>query len=83
MIDGRDKPKIPSMFAKGTAQYNDFRYNISKIKLPNFKVICHKRATVWLRQVAKITNVCMVVGKFVPPPPPLPPPPPPPLYKRL
>ena len=46
MIDGTDKPKIPSMFAKGTAQYNEFRYNISKIKLPNFKVICLKRATI-------------------------------------
>ena len=45
MIDGTEKPKLPSKFAKGTARYNEFSYNISKIKLPNFKVICFKRAT--------------------------------------
>ena len=26
MIDGSEKPKIPSKFAKRTARYNEFRY---------------------------------------------------------
>ena len=26
MIDGTEKPKIPSKFAKRTARYNEFRY---------------------------------------------------------
>ena len=28
MIDGTEKPKIPSKFAKRTARYNEFRYNV-------------------------------------------------------
>ena len=27
MIDGTEKPKIPSKFANHTARYNEFRYN--------------------------------------------------------
>ena len=32
MIDGTEKPKNPSKFAKRTAQYNEFRYNSISIK---------------------------------------------------
>ena len=35
MIDGTENPKIPSKFAKRTARYNEFRYNIPKME-PNF-----------------------------------------------
>ena len=28
MIDGTEKPKIPLKFAKRTARYNEFRYNV-------------------------------------------------------
>ena len=28
MIDGTEKPKIPSKFAKRAARYNEFRYNL-------------------------------------------------------
>ena len=33
MIDGTEKPKIPSKFAKCTAQYNEFGYNITNDSL--------------------------------------------------
>ena len=29
MIDGTEKPKKPLKFAKRTARYNEFRYNLS------------------------------------------------------
>ena len=46
MIDGTEKPKNPSKFAKRTAQYNKFRYKKININLGKWKKL-------------ELNNVCM------------------------